>query len=445
MISSANFQQELYEEHLDEASFLYELRTEAVHDQEIAWMDLEDYDERFEAHLLGLVGGGAHAREVCVNAALAGVPGDMNVAIRLLCCETNYKALFSLLSKLDFDDYQSFMAVIDALSIGCPPHWLPPLIRFTEEDHPPLLPVMLRVLAWRRAPEASGFLQRNGDNPLLESQAPWACGRLAPQSWIGKIRVLLHEGGDTVDRSDCAIALFRIGDHHVLSRLSIAESWARIPLGLGGSQTAVHELMNTTAVSTSGLLALGLLGDIVAVPYLIQYLTVPDGAETAARALDLITGANLYEEVFIPEETEADELFEDEMAAFQKGEPVKNPNGEPAGESIVRLSENAVTWQEWWVENKSRFQAEIRYRNAQPYSPSCLLENLRSEQCPNRIRELVHHEFLIRYGCDIPFELEMPIQTQQRAILSYSQWVEENGENFKSGVWYLFGEPQLQS
>jgi len=59
------------------------------------------------------------------------------------------------------------------------------------------------------------------------------------------------------------------------------------------------------------------------------------------------------------------------------------------------------------------------------------------------IRELVHHEFLIRYGCDVPFELQMPVDKQQQAILVYSQWVKENGENYKPGAWYLFGKPQL--
>jgi len=37
----------------------------------------------------------------------------------------------------------------------------------------------------------------------------------------------------------------------------------------------------------------------------------------------------------------------------------------------------------------------------------------------------------------------MPVDKQQQAILVYSQWVKENGENYKPGAWYLFGKPQL--
>ena len=52
-----DFETELYQEHLEEASFLYEQRLTLFDDPEITWLDIEDFEERFEAHIDALVVG----------------------------------------------------------------------------------------------------------------------------------------------------------------------------------------------------------------------------------------------------------------------------------------------------------------------------------------------------------------------------------------------------
>ena len=44
----SNFATELYREHLEEASFLYEQRLAPFDDPEITWPDIEDFEKRFE-------------------------------------------------------------------------------------------------------------------------------------------------------------------------------------------------------------------------------------------------------------------------------------------------------------------------------------------------------------------------------------------------------------
>jgi hypothetical protein len=188
------------------------------------------------------------------------------------------------------------------------------------------------------------------------------------------------------------------------------------------------------------LLALGLLGDISAIELLLAHLADPKLVESSARALNLILGAEIYEEVFIPEEVDEDELFEEEREKFKQGQVPTRPDGKPFGTTITRLSQKPEEWRNWWSKNRSRFTPNIRYRNGKPYSPACLLENLESEKSPRKIRQLAYEELVIRYGIDFPFETDMFVVQQKKAIANYAEWIKTNGKRFRDGEWYFAGQ-----
>ena len=52
-----DFATSLYLEHIEEASALYEQRLSFFDDPEITWQDIEDFEDRFEPHIDGLVVG----------------------------------------------------------------------------------------------------------------------------------------------------------------------------------------------------------------------------------------------------------------------------------------------------------------------------------------------------------------------------------------------------
>ena len=185
-------------------------------------------------------------------------------------------------------------------------------------------------------------------------------------------------------------------------------------------------------------MALGLLGSIAMVENLTDSLSNDETAENAALALNLITGAELYEAHFIPEEIDEDALFEDELEKHKKGK-LYAPGEEP-GETITRLSQNPETWRNWWDESKENYDPELRYRNGKPYSPECLIENLTSEKSPNIIRKLAYEELVIRYGIDFRFETEMFVKDQIAAIKQYESWLEANPNKFEHGKWYFHGK-----
>ena len=157
-------------------------------------------------------------------------------------------------------------------------------------------------------------------------------------------------------------------------------------------------------------------------------------------ALQLITGAQLYEDVFIPDEIDEDELFEEEREKLQQGQIPTRPDGQPFGTNITRLSLKPEDWQKWWTENKRHFDPKIRYRHGKPYSPACLLEILESEQSRHKVRQLAYEELVIRYGVDFPFETDMFVTQQKQALAQYTDWIKANSSRFHEGEWYFAGQ-----
>ena len=73
--STRQFNIELYREHLDEASFLYQQRLAYLHDPEVKWPELANWEDRFEAHVDALVIGEDLALEICRQRAAEGDAG----------------------------------------------------------------------------------------------------------------------------------------------------------------------------------------------------------------------------------------------------------------------------------------------------------------------------------------------------------------------------------
>ncbi len=80
-----DFATDLFLDHLSEASFLYEQRLGLFDDPELTWKALEDFEQRFEPYIDGLVVGKDSALEVCKQQALAGDFGELHAAMRVFC------------------------------------------------------------------------------------------------------------------------------------------------------------------------------------------------------------------------------------------------------------------------------------------------------------------------------------------------------------------------
>jgi len=483
--SIRDFLIELYQEYLEEASFLYEQRLALFDDPEVTWEDIGDFEERFEPHIDGLVVGGELALEICQIRAREGDFGELHAAVLVFCRQNRKDLVLQALKELDPEDAERMKAMSDALKYELPEEWQDEFLRMISvsvdeilpENKRKVIPIIANLAGYRRLKAATGpLLAALGEIPAESLPGViWTLGRLGEQSARSLLLPYLHHENKSVS-SASALALLRLGEHRldtalpqtqsaqvqsaqtqnaqvqsaytqraqvINSRLGQAPSkdWSIISIALGGGRSSVQVLLELTKTGHAEavcLIGLGLLGDISALSTLLIYLGHPETAESAALALHLFTGAQLYEKVFVPDEIDQDELSEEELEDLKQGQPLVRPDGKPFGTTITRISLSPEVWQRWWTENRSRFTPGIRYRNGQPYSPSCLLSNL--AQSPHKVRQFAYEELVIRYGLDFSFETDMPVARQKQALAYCAQWIKKNNSRFREGHWYFDGQ-----
>src|SRR5262245_5843998 len=118
----------LYKEHLSEASFLYEQRLAYLHDPEVDWPKLHDWEERFEAHIDALVVGGELSLEICRLQAAAGDAGEMHAALRVFCRQGRKDDALAVLRALDPANDEAIRAAAEALRWEAPRDWVDELL-----------------------------------------------------------------------------------------------------------------------------------------------------------------------------------------------------------------------------------------------------------------------------------------------------------------------------
>jgi len=436
----------LYLEHLDEASFLYEQRLVLLDDPELTWLDLRDFEERFEAHVDALTLGGDLALAACKQQAEEGDVGELHAASRVFCRQNRSDLVSALMDMLDPDDDERCSAVTDALCHEVLTELLRDFVQKLPEAHPAFTGMAVRAIGYQQLRIADDFetalLQHDPD---AIHDVVWALGRIRHSGARSALynTYLQHENEDV--RAAAALALLRIGEPAALqycAGVARSESWALLPMGLAGSRSHVKLLVDiaaSEAVSPECMIALGLLGDASGIEPLLYHLGDARLAEAAATGLYLITGAPLFEDIFIPEAVDEDELFEDEQEPMEYADADSPPSDEPRGTTISRLSQQAETWQEWWRQNQAAFERGMRYRNGVLYAPSGLLENLSAEQSPRLVRQLAAEELVTRYGCDVPFETDMLVARQLEALTDIEEWLDGRAGRFTPGRWYVAG------
>ena len=444
--SIRQFNIELYEEHLEESSFLYEQHLAYLHDPELTWLDLDNWEERFEAHIDALVVGEDLALEVCKQHCTTGDFGELHAALRVFCRQERSDLAYAVLQNVDTEDEQVVQAVIDALKAECPEAWYDDLTRIMLGRCKELIPILAEALSYRRVPIEDTVLRvlPNCEERHLP-RVLRALGRIGGERSRGVLAT--HLRSENVDVAEAACrALIRLGDYQAVRHgLLVAQlrPWPIVLLGLAGDHTAVNvltDLAKSDKVTDDVLIALAMLGDLRSVTPIFNCLTNPERAMAAATALQTITGAALYEEVFVPDEIDPDELFEEERKKYeQTGEVPRRPDGQPFGSNVTQISLNPQTWRAWLTEHKAQFDPNLRYRHGKPCSPGALLESLLDEHTPNRVRALVCEELAIRYGAHVGLEVDMPVRAQRKHLAGLAEWARANSRKFSPGVWYFAG------
>jgi len=442
--SSQTFLIELYEEYLEEASFLYEQRLTLLNNPEITWKQIADFEDRFEAHIDGLVVGKDLALEVCSRQAKAGDFGEAHAAVRVFCRQNRKDLFLKLVEVLDAEDVTRVQAIAEALKYELPESWHSEIKSFLRNPDPNLVLIASEAIGHQRLKAGKELTRILEEAPsTVVARAIWALGRVGELQAGPLIFSHLLDGEEPV-RSAAALALLRLQNedalHYCLQR-SRSERWAILPLVLGGSRDALELLLGEAATgnaSSECLQGLGILGYASAIPVLINYLRNEETVQVAANSLDRITGADLRETVFIPEELDEDELFEEEREKLKRAVPTRG-DGKPFGNTVKRVSQKAEEWQRWWDHHRTSMDPLTRYRNGTPYSPACLIADLEQETTLHHARRLTYEELVVRYGLDIPFEADMFVVHQKKALVRATEWARQQGTRIVGGRSYFAG------
>jgi uncharacterized protein (TIGR02270 family) len=437
---------ELYVEHLEEASFLYEQRRDGqiADDPDLAWTDLADTEDRLEAHLDALVLGSDLALALCQQRMEEGDAGELYAALCVICRQQRNDLFDGALAGVEEGDAERVLAVRDALAGDLPDAWADVIVDWLSHGDGWRQQIAAYVIGFRRisaAPRLVAALPDAAPNVLPDLLG--ALGRVGTEAERGAIwSYVRHEREDV--RAAATRTLLRLGGQAAVKHVArySAESWAMLLLGIGGGaehRAAIHEHLEAEGATSDGLLALGLLGDPQSLGLLLDALQDPALAEAAALALHLLTGAELDEDVFVPEDIDEDELFDDELEAFRRGEAPLRPDGEPFGTTRTRSSQDREAWEAWWEGQKGQFQSGVRYRLGEPCTPASVVRALASKRMPRRMRQLLAEELIIRYSAGAYSETDATVAVQHRTIAEAERQTAEHDPPFQPGRWYLAG------
>jgi hypothetical protein len=305
---------------------------------------------------------------------------------------------------------------------------------------PKLAPILARAFGYQRmqcGPQLLAAIKKCAAPALLE--LVWALGRIRYEPARARLLDYLQSEDEPV-RSAAALALLRMGEPRAVDYClgqAPSNTWPIVPLGLAGGRDTLALLTELAKKSDGGecLTALGLLGDPASLPLLMSRLE----AAPAATALHCLTGAGLYETVFVPEEVDEDELFESEKEQLKLGKPLTRGDGRPFGTTVTRISQKPADWDRWWRENGNRFAPGVRYRNGGPLSPARLIDMLSTPSTPHELRRYCSEELAVRYGQDFAWEMDTPVVRQVGLLSEMTSWSKSSATQFREDVWYFAG------
>jgi len=419
------FKRGIYEEHLEEVSFLYQQRVSMLADPHQPWMATEPFEDRLEAHLDALVLGATDAMQLCRERSAGGDAGDVFALTALACRLRDAHAFASILEQVEADAALRTRAVADALEQELPQPWHLHLVTALQNAGPRLLPILAQVAGSRRLPAAAvvaDVLRHASGVGILHLL--WAAGRVRGDACLETVRLRYADPNAGIQRAALRAGL-RMHDDEARDRIVTAplESASAVLLGLCGDQRAAEPLCRLLVARPvpSAAIALGLLGDASALPHLLSTLAQSDSASPTAQmltqALFLITGALLFEDMLEPEPVAEDELFERELAAYQeRGERPRRTDGRLFGPVVRRLSTDAAMWSDWLGKHGEQFKALRRYRFGLPDVLASARAGLLSGVISRPVRDLLIDESVVRHGVDLGVETSMPVALQCKML-----------------------------
>jgi uncharacterized protein (TIGR02270 family) len=370
---------EIVSQHVEEAAFLWLLRSNAVSAPHYSLKDLAKLDGRVEAHLDGQRVAGEPGWELC-KAGLGNEENGEVFAASVMAFESSVELriqavldavtakpelIDGMVSALGWVSFEQASPHIQRLLsspvhlhrqigfAGCAVHLVDPKHALTQA-------VTSRNLALRaRALKAVGELGRRDllaavkENLTVEDKeicywAAWSGALLGEPAAVSVLRQFVESGHPKREQA-CAMALRRMS-------VEQGQAWLK----------ALASSPNTLRLAVE---AAGVIGDPLNIPWLVQQMANPMVARVAGESFTFITGIDLA----------YDDLDTDKPEGFEAG-PTENPEDE----NVEMDADEDLPWpntqliEKWWFTHRITFTNGSRYLLGKPMAIDSLKEALKT-------------------------------------------------------------------
>lgn len=385
--------EEIVAEHLEEASFFWELWERALVAPDADLEATAEIEEKMLAHLDGLVEAGPAASKLLERGLKSGEPTRVSSATWALLEWAQGAGLELALEGLRARAPLQRQAVARACELAEQPGLEEKLARLLASQEADLQGTVLGILGFRGAKDTWGlerFLVHGQPGVRCAAlraslcQLQHVCGQWLIPSLTSSTRVV------RVAALEAGLAVgLRLAWEVCQQEARAGNPYAMVLLAVGGGEgevAALRELLSAPRLRAHALWALGFTGRASAAEACLGSMEDKTLAPLAAESFCAITGLQLEGAYALPRPELAQEpppLEEDDLDADLTPRP----------EEALPLPEARVV-AAWWQRERARFEQGRRYLRGRPYEPAVLLESLAGE--PMRRRHVLASELLIR-------------------------------------------------
>ncbi len=407
--------EDIVTQHAEEAAFLWLLRDAAVRQPHYDLSDLAELDERVEAHLDGLRIAGEGGWAICEQALEIGEPGEIFTAAVLAFEGENGARVDNVVTvgSLAEETTRALVSALGWLSDSQVRHWISRLIAANSPTYRRLgiaacaihridpgsaLAVALDDPESRfqsRALRAVGELKRRDLLPALHTRfkaedsgcrfwAAWSAALLGERK-----AVTVLEAFSSVDNP------YRERAMDLLLRIVDTKHARGFLTDLSKYPEALRHVIRGTCI----------VGDPVAIPWLVQQMDNAEHARVAGEAISMITGVDI-----------AYEDLEGEWPAEYEAGPTENPEDEDVAMDV----DEDLPWPDgqrvlaWWEGRKQTLVGGNRYLCGEPINVQHCEAVLRTGF--QRQRRAAALELGLRQGDAPLFNVSAPGFRQQSAL-----------------------------
>jgi uncharacterized protein (TIGR02270 family) len=419
---------DILEEHLEEAAWLYDVRARLLRSYHVTLADLAEWDERWMAHVDGLVIGDAASRPIlergldegdegtaCAAAAAYACwdsPSDRSRVERLLTDRGfPHPGPFVLgLELAPFDRHETWAAdwlraeapglrtagleVCRHRGLAVPAEVLRPLLRLDEQP-PEVLRAALRL---------AGDLKIAGCNSYLDaamgSGDPGVAGAALEAGILAGLRGARERWRATVRAAGAA------ADPAMLERLGVYGAFEDLPFLL--------QALEEPALGPAAIRALGRLGHAGAAEALVERAGDPEVGRLAVHSLATLFGARFESAPPGPGPVAArgGPAGAPETVSGTEAESADDDEDLDPFEGLTAPDPEAV--RRWWAENSSRFPRAVRWRSGAAFSAGAALATLREGPLADRPAAAIEAAMAVK---------EMPVLETARLAPFQQRWI----------------------